>query len=178
MMRHTVSILVANQAGELSRIVGVFSGRGYNIDTISVGKTLDPKLSRATIVTLGDQKTVEQIVKQCSQLTRVKDVQVVSAPHIEREMALVNVNAEGGIARQDILNLVSIFRAKVVDMSHDKIVLEASGNSDKVDTFIELLKPFGVNDVTRTGCVAVNRLSPFDPRKDNGEEFLAKTIMK
>ena len=176
-MRHTVSILVANQAGELSRIVGLFSGRGYNIDTISVGKTLDPKLSRATIVTIGDERTVEQIVKQCSQLTRVREVQVVAAPHIEREMALVNVNAEGGVARQDILNLVGIFRAKVVDMSHDKIVLEASGNSDKVDTFIELLKPFGVNDVTRTGCVAINRLSPFEKKEeDGGEEFLSKTV--
>lgn len=174
-MRHTVSILVANQAGELSRIVGLFSGRGYNIDTISVGKTLDPKLSRATIVTIGDDRTVEQIVKQCSQLTRVEEVEVVSAPHIEREMALINVDAASGAARQDILNLVGIFRAKVVDMSHDKIVLEASGNSDKVDTFIELLKPFGVNDVTRTGCVAINRLSPFEKATASDEESLRKT---
>jgi acetolactate synthase-1/3 small subunit len=175
-MRHTVSILVANQAGELSRIVGLFSGRGYNIDTISVGKTLDPKLSRATIVTIGDERTVDQIVKQCSQLTRVQEVQVVAAPHIEREMALINVNAKSGVERQDILNLVGIFRAKVVDMSHDKIVLEASGNSDKVDTFIELLKPFGVNDVTRTGCVAINRLSPFERKEDIGDEFLTKGV--
>ena len=174
-MRHTVSILVANQAGELSRIVGLFSGRGYNIDTISVGKTLDPKLSRATIVTIGDERTVEQIVKQCSQLTRVEEVEVVSSPHIEREMALINVDAGSGAARQDILNLVGIFRAKVVDMSHDKIVLEASGNSDKVDTFIELLKPFGVNDVTRTGCVAINRLSPFEKTNASDEESLRKT---
>lgn len=175
-MRHTVSILVANQAGELSRIVGLFSGRGYNIDTISVGKTLDPNLSRATIVTIGDEKTVEQIVKQCSQLQRVQEVQVVSAPHIEREMALINVNAKDGGERQEILNLVGIFRAKVVDMSHDKIVLEASGNSDKVDTFIELLKPFGVNDVTRTGCVAVNRLSPFERQENTQQEFLTKSL--
>ncbi|MEP6788607.1 MAG: acetolactate synthase small subunit [Acidobacteriota bacterium] len=148
-MRHTVSILVANQAGELSR---------------------------ATIVTIGDEKTVEQIVKQCSQLTRVQEVQVVSAPHIEREMALINVNAKSGGERQEILNLVGIFRAKVVDMSHDKIVLEASGSSDKVDTFIELLRPFGVNDVTRTGCVAVNRLSPFDRQESTNEEFLTKSL--
>ena len=166
MMRHTISILLANQAGELSRIVGLFGGRGYNIDTISVGKTLNPGLSRATIVTIGDEKTVEQIVKQCAQLIRVKEVSVVAAPHIEREMALINVNAATGAERQDILNLVGIFRAKVVDMSHNEIVLEASGSSDKVDTFIELLKPFGVNEVTRSGCVAINRLSPFE----KGEE--------
>ncbi|MEP6849629.1 MAG: acetolactate synthase small subunit, partial [Acidobacteriota bacterium] len=124
----------------------------------------------------GDERTVEQIVKQCSQLTRVEDVQVVAAPHIEREMALINVNAEGGVARQDILNLVAIFRAKVVDMSHDKIVLEASGSSEKVDTFIELLKPFGVNDVTRTGCVAINRLSPFEKKEDDHKEVLATSV--
>jgi acetolactate synthase I/III small subunit len=125
MTRHTISILLANQAGELSRIVGLFGGRGYNIDTISVGKTLNPKLSRATIVTIGDEKTVDQIVKQCAQLIRVKEVSVVAAPHIEREMALINVSAATGAERQDILNLVGIFRAKVVDMSHHEIVLEA-----------------------------------------------------
>lgn len=175
MKRHTISILVANQSGELSRIVGLFSGRGYNIDTICVGKTLDANLSRVTIVTIGDDKTIEQIVKQCSQLMRVKEVQVVAQPHIEREMALIDVDAEGGAKRQEILNIVGIFRAKVVDMSHEKIVLEASGNSDKVDTFIELLKPFGVNDVTRTGCVAINRLSPFE-KSETGEQFLTKSL--
>ncbi len=170
-MRHTLSISVANQAGELSRIVGLFSGRGYNIDTICVGKTLDPGISLVTIVTLGDERTVEQIVKQCSQLSRVKDVRVIAAPHIEREMALINVNAPTAGERQDILNLVSIFRAKVVDISHSELVLEASGSSDKVTTFIELLKPFGVNDVSRTGCVAVNRLSPFEPAAENEKYF-------
>jgi acetolactate synthase-1/3 small subunit len=176
MMRHTISILFANQAGELSRIVGLFGGRGYNIDTISVGKTLNPKLSRATIVTIGDEKTVEQIVKQCAQLIRVKDVSVVASPHIEREMALINVNAATGAERQDILNLVGIFRAKVVDMSHQQIVLEASGSSDKVDTFIELLKPFGVNEVTRSGCVAINRLSPFEKTEEIEEEAFSRGL--
>lgn len=176
MMRHTISILLANQAGELSRIVGLFGGRGYNIDTISVGKTLNPKLSRATIVTIGDEKTVDQIVKQCAQLIRVKEVSVVAAPHIEREMALINVNAASGAERQDILNLVGIFRAKVVDMSHNEIVLEASGSSDKVDTFIELLKPFGVNEVTRSGCVAINRLSPFEKAEEGEEEALSRGL--
>ncbi|MDQ4121283.1 MAG: acetolactate synthase small subunit [Acidobacteriota bacterium] len=171
-MRHTISILVANQAGELSRIIGLFSGRGYNVDTISVGKTLDPDLSRATIVTSGDERTVEQIVKQCSQLIRVQKVNVFSSPHIEREMALIDVDAKNGAERQEILNLVQIFRAKVVDMSHEKMILEASGTRDKVDTFIELLKPLGVNDVTRTGCVAINRLSPFEKTEEIREEFL------
>lgn len=166
-MRHTISILLANEAGELSRVVGLFSARGYNIDTISVGKTILPKFSRCTIVTEGDEKIVEQIIKQCSRLARVKEVKAVTTlPHIEREMALVDVNAKNSTEKQDILNLVDIFRAKVVDISHDKMILEISGNKDKVDTMIELLKPFGVNETARTGSVAINRLSPFENNND------------
>ncbi len=162
-MRNTISILVANEAGELSRIVGLFSARGYNIETISVGKTLEPNWSRCTIVTDGDDRVIEQILKQCSRLARVREAKAVTnLPHIEREMALIDVNAKAGAERQEILNIVGIFRAKVVDMSHEKMILEASGTQDKVDTFIELLKPFEINEVTRTGCVAINRLSPFE----------------
>lgn len=162
-MRNTISILVASEPGELSRIVGLFSARGYNIDTISVGKTLEPNWSRCTIVTEGDGRVIEQILKQCSRLARVREAKsVTSQPHIEREMALIDVNATTGAERQEVLNLVNIFRAKVVDISHDQLILEASGNRDKVDTFIELLKPFHINEVTRTGCVAINRLSPFE----------------
>ena len=162
-MRTTISILVANEAGELSRIIGLFSSRGYNIETISVGKTLDPEWSRCTIVTEGDERVIDQILKQCERLARVREARSVThLPHIEREMALIDVGAETGAKRQDILNIVGIFRGKVVDMSHDRMILEASGNKEKVDTFIELLKPFGVSDVTRTGSVAINRLSPID----------------
>jgi acetolactate synthase-1/3 small subunit len=161
-MRNTISILVANEAGELSRIVGLFSARGYNIETISVGKTLEPNWSRCTIVTEGDDRVIEQILKQCLRLARVREAKAVtSQPHIEREMALIDVNAKAGPQRQEILNIVEIFRAKVVDMSHEKMILEASGTQDKVETFIELLKPFGISEVTRTGCVAISRLSPF-----------------
>ena len=162
-MRHTITIDVANEAGELSRIVGIFSARGYNIETISVGKTLEPNWSRCTIVTFGDDRIIDQIIKQCSRLARVRDVKAVtSLPHIEREMALIDVNAKAGDERQEVMSLVEIFRAKVVDISRDRMILEASGNKDKVDTFIEMLKPLGVNNVTRSGCVAINRLSPFE----------------
>ena len=160
-MRHTISIIVANEAGELSRIVGLFSARGYNIETISVGKTLDPKWSKATVVTSGDETTIEQIVKQCARLARVKEVKAVTAlPHIEREMALIDVSVRSGDERQEVMSLVNIFRAKVVDISHEKMILEMSGTQEKVDTFIEMLKPLAVNEVTRSGCVAINRLSP------------------
>ncbi|MCU0240196.1 MAG: acetolactate synthase small subunit [Pyrinomonadaceae bacterium] len=165
-MRHTISILLANEAGELSRVVGLFSARGFNIETICVGKTILPDFSRCTIVTEGDERTIEQIIKQCSRLARVREVKAVTTlPHIEREMALVDVNSKSSAERQDIMNLVSVFRAKVVDISHDRMILEVSGNQDKVDTMIELLKPFGVNETARTGCVAINRLSPFDKEK-------------
>ena len=159
-MQHTISILVANEAGELSRIVGLFSARGFNIETICVGKTLEPAWSRCTIVTRGDDRAIEQIIKQCARLARVREVRAVTQlPHIEREMALIDVSVKAGDERQEIMNLVQIFRAKVVDISHDKMILEASGHWQKVDTFIEMLKPFKINEVTRTGCVAINRLS-------------------
>lgn len=159
-MRHTLSIIVADEPGELSRIVGLFSARGFNIETISVGESLDPRWSRVTIVTSGDDRTIHQIVKQCERLARVREVQdVTTRPHIEREMALITVSASAGTERQEVLSLVSVFRAKVVDISHTQMIVEASGNKEKVDTFIELLRPIGVTDITRTGHIAINRLS-------------------
>lgn len=159
-MRHTLSIIVADQPGELSRIVGLFSARGFNIETISVGKTLDPHWARVTIVTRGDDRTVEQIVKQCERLARVREVvDVTMHPHIEREMALIDVAAPAGERRQEVLSLVSIFRAKVVDISHTHMIVEASGNKEKVDAFIDILRPLGIRDLTRTGLIAIGRLS-------------------
>ena len=159
-MRHTLSIIVADEPGELSRIVGLFSARGFNIETLSVGESLDPRWSRVTIVTRGDDRTIHQIVKQCERLARVREVQdVTTRPHIEREMALITVGANADAARQDVLSLVSVFRAKVVDISHTHLIVEASGNKEKVDTFIELLRPIGIVDITRTGHIAINRLA-------------------
>ena len=162
-MRHTISIIVANEAGELSRIVGLFSARGYNIETISVGKTLDPRWSKATVVTSGDDTTIEQIVKQCARLARVKEVKAVTTlPHIEREMALIDVSITRGDERQEVMSLVNIFRAKVVDISHDKMILEMSGTQEKVETFIDMLKPLAINEVTSSGTVAITRLSALE----------------
>jgi acetolactate synthase-1/3 small subunit len=169
-MRHTISIVVANQAGELSRIIGLFSARGYNVETISVGKTLEPNWSKATIVTNGDERTIEQIIKQCSRLARVREVKAVtSLPHIEREMALIDVSVRAGSERQEVMSLVNIFRAKVVDISHGEMILELSGTKDKVDTFIEMLKPLTVNEVSRSGCVAINRLSALPSEESSGQ---------
>ena len=177
-MRHTLSIVVADQPGELSRIVGLFSARGFNIETLSVGQTTDPAWSRVTIVTRGDDRTIEQIVKQCSRLARVREVlDVTMHPHIEREMALIDVEATPGAARQELLNLVAVFRAKVVDISPTGMIIEASGNKEKVEAFIELLRPMGVRDVTRTGCIAIGRLSTVDSSKPAAEaKGLAQSV--
>jgi acetolactate synthase-1/3 small subunit len=171
-MRHTISIIVADQPGELSRIVGLFSARGFNIETISVGATLDPRWARVTIVTSGDDRTIEQIVKQCQRLARVSEVQdVTTRPHIEREMALITVNARPGAERQEVLSLVNVFRAKVVDISHTQMIVEASGNREKVEAFVELLRPVGVSDITRTGYIAINRISTNDDRRSVNDEL-------
>jgi acetolactate synthase-1/3 small subunit len=172
-MRHTLSIVVADQAGELSRIVGLFSARGFNIETISVGQTLDPQWSRVTIVTRGDDRTIEQIVKQCSRLARVREVQdVTMQPHIEREMALIDVAATPGAARQEVLSLVEVFRAKVVDISQTGMIVEASGNKEKVEALIELLRPLGIRDIIRTGCIAIGRLSNLESEQPKGIDNL------
>ncbi len=132
----------------------------WHIETISVGATLDPNWARVTIVTRGDDRTIEQIVKQCTRLARVRDVQdVTTSPHIEREMALITVNAKAGLERQEVLSLVGVFRSKVVDISETQMIVEASGNKEKVEAFIELLRPIGISEITRTGRIAIGRLS-------------------
>ena len=175
-MRHTLSIVVADQPGELSRIVGLFSARGFNIETVCVGQTPDPKWSRVTVVTRGDDRTIEQIVKQCQRLARVREVQdVTMQPHIEREMALIDVEATPGAMRQEVLSLVAVFRAKVVDISQTGMIIEASGNKEKVEAFIELLRPLGIRDVTRTGCIAIGRLSA-ETKAITEEEELGRAV--
>jgi len=159
-MRHTLSILVENRFGELSRIVGLFSARGYNIETLTVAETLDHGVSRMTLVTTGDDETIEKITRQLDKQIRVlKVVDMTEFRHIEREMVLINVKAEAGPERQEVLSLVGIFRAKVVDVSNDGIIIEATGDWNKVSAFIELLKPLGIREIVRTGAVAIARLS-------------------
>ena len=176
-MRHTLSIVVADQPGELSRIVGLFSARGFNIETLSVGQTNAPEWSRVTVVTRGDDRTIEQIVKQCSRLARVREVlDVTMQPHIEREMALIDVEATAGVARQEVLSLVQVFRAKVVDISQTGMIIEASGNKEKVEAFVELLRPMGIRDITRTGCIAIGRISTVVGSTQVPEEELSQAV--
>jgi acetolactate synthase-1/3 small subunit len=157
--RHTISVLVDNEPGILARVVGLFSGRGYNIESLTVAET-DAKrnLSRITIVTTGTPMVIEQIKAQLDRLVPVHKVHdlTVEGPHVERELALIKTKG-GGDKRVESLRIADIFRAKVVDSTNESFVFEVTGASEKVDAFIKLMEPLGLVDVCRTGIVAMSR---------------------
>ena len=156
---HTISVLVANEPGILARVVGLFSGRGYNIESLTVAETnAKESQSRITIVTKGTPMIIEQIKAQLDRLVpvyRVRDL-TVEGPHIERELALVKVKGVGE-KRVEALRLADVFRAKVIDAKSESFVFEVTGNTDKVQTFIGLMEDLGLVDVVRTGIVAMSR---------------------
>ena len=156
-MRHTISVLVENKFGVLTRVTGLFSGRGHNIDSLNVAPTHDATLSRMTIVTRGDDATVEQICKQLEKLIdSVKIVNYSKTDYIDRELVLVRVSANGQ-NRAEICQLAELFRAKVVNVQPDNIVIEITGAETKINQFLLLVKDFGILDLTRTGVVALPR---------------------
>ncbi len=156
-MRHTISVLVENKFGVLTRVAGLFSGRGYNIDTLNVGPTQDPKVSRMTIVTRGDNSTIEQIVKQLNKLVNVLKVQDFSeADYIDRELVLVKVKVDSK-SRAEVMQITDIFRAKIVDVQPASLTIEITGDETKVEKFLQLMETFGVLELTRTGKVALPR---------------------
>ena len=178
-MRHTISILLENEYGMLSRVAGLFSARGYQIDTLSVAPMLEDGISRITLTTHGNDHVIGQIVEQTRKMVRVLDVTDLTAnPHVEREMVMLTVNAHQGEERQEVLSLVEIFRARVVDVSNDAFIVELTGNAEKVGAFIELLKPIGILDVARTGIVAMPRVAHVKAQKlkDDDEEFSELTL--
>jgi len=155
MDKHTISILVENRFGALSRISGLFSGRGYNIESLSVAPTADPSVSRMTIVTVGDERVIEQIVKQLNkQIDVIKVWNVSDHAAIERELILVRVNA-GDKNQDEIIRTCQAFGAKVVDVSGSSIALEMMGDESEVENFLSLLKPFGIKELIRSGTVAM-----------------------
>lgn len=173
-MRHTISILVENEYGMLTRVAGLFSARGYQIDTLNVAQTLEEGVSRMTLTTHGNDHVIEQIIQQTRKMVRVIEVMDMTAsPHVEREMVMLTVNAHVGEQRREVLSLVEIFRAKVVDVSNDSFILEMTGNAEKVGAFIELLKPIGIQEIVRTGPVAMTRVAHIKAQKlkDEDEEF-------
>ncbi|SIN74377.1 acetolactate synthase small subunit [Halodesulfovibrio marinisediminis] len=156
-MRHVLSVLVENEPGVLSRISGLFSGRGFNLDSLNVAPVLEEGVSLMTIVTRGDQQIIEQIVKQLRKLvTVIKVTDMHHSSTVEREMALIKVNATES-NRAEILRIVDIFRCKVVDVSLDELTLEVIGDHGKVEAVIALLDRFGIKEIARTGTVALRR---------------------
>ena len=156
-MRHTISVLVENKFGVLTRVAGLFSGRGYNIDTLNVGPTHTPAVSRMTIVTRGDDSTIEQIVKQLNKLVNVLEVQDFrDADCVDRELVLVKVKVNSE-TRAEVMQITDIFRAKIVDVQPASLTIEITGNESKVEKFLDLMKTFGVAGLTRTGKVALPR---------------------
>ena len=156
-MRHTISILVENKFGVLSRISGLFSGRGYNIESLSVGETTDPQVSVMTIVTTGDDWIIEQITKQLNKLIDViKVVDMTELDHVEREMVLIKV-APRQEDKAEVLRLAEIFRGRVIDSSQKTYTIEITGEEKKIAALVELLKPMGIKEFVRTGKIAIAR---------------------
>jgi acetolactate synthase-1/3 small subunit len=156
-MRHTISILVENEFGVLARVAGLFSGRGYNIESLSVAETMDASVSRITLVTRGDDRVIEQIEKQLNKLVSVIRVTDFSeTEHVERELVLIKVAADDR-TRGEVMNVVEIFRGKIIDVSRRFFIIEATGTEDKIHALIELLRPIGIKEIVRTGKVAMFR---------------------
>jgi acetolactate synthase-1/3 small subunit len=156
-MRHTISVLVENRFGVLSRVSGLFSGRGFNIESLTVAETQDPQVSRMTIVTRGEDRIIEQINKQLNKLIDVIKVMDVTADdYVERELVLVKLNAEEK-NRAEILRITDIFRGKVVDAATKCYTVEITGSDNKVRAFLEMVRPLGIQEVARTGKVAITR---------------------
>jgi len=158
-MKHTISVLLQNKPGVLSRVTGLFSGRGFNIESLSVAPTLETDVSCLTLVTAGDNAIVEQITKQLHKLIDVIKVTDISEfEFVEREMALIRLKAEPS-TRAEILRICDIFRGRVVDVSAKSYALEVTGTCDKVQAMIDILRPIGIQEIVRTGTIAMTRAS-------------------
>ena len=157
-MRHTLAVLVENTPGVLTRIAGLFSRRGFNIDSLAVGRTENPRVSRMTIVVEGDHKVLEQVTKQLHKLIDViKISDITSEEYVDRELMLIKVNASDQGIRAEIMQIVDIFRARVVDIGRKSLTIEATGDQGKINALEQSLKPFGIREVVRTGMIAMLR---------------------
>ncbi len=156
--KHIINVKVRNEIGVLARIATLIAGKGYNIESLSVGETHEPGISRMTIEVVGDDIVIDQVVKQLRKLIdtlKVRDI--TDVPHVERELALIKVYTQTSQARDEVLRIVEIFRGKVVDVSQETYTIEVTGDEDKINAMLELLKPFGIKDMARTGKVAMKR---------------------
>ncbi|HJN02428.1 MAG: acetolactate synthase small subunit [Nitrospinota bacterium] len=157
-MKHTISVLVENKFGVLSRISSLFSGRGFNIESLSVAETMDTTVSRMTIVTRGSDQIIEQVTKQLNKLVDVIKVNdLTEEKFIDREMVLVKVDTEQAVKRDEVLRIVEIFRCKVADVSSKAYTIEVTGDEGKIKAIVDMLKPIGIKEIVRTGRIAMTR---------------------
>lgn len=159
---HIISVLVENQFGVLSHVSSMFSARGYNIDSLSVGETADPEVSRMTVAVTGEDSVLQQIVKQLNKLVEVIEViDLTAEDYVERELAMIKIAAKVK-QRSDVIEIANIFRAKVVDMGTDAMIVEVTGTQAKVKAFIDMMRPFGIKELVRTGRIAASRSAKHD----------------
>jgi acetolactate synthase-1/3 small subunit len=156
-MKHVISVLVQNKSGVLARIAGLFSGRGFNIDSLCVAETLDPTKSRMTIVVEGDDRILEQVNKQLNKLVdTIKVTDFQGEEYVDRELVLVKVNVTSA-TRSEVMQIVDIFRARIVSVNQSTLIVEITGNESKIAAFVDLLRSFGIKEITRTGKIAIAR---------------------
>jgi len=156
-MKHTIAVILENKPGALTRVAGLFSRRSFNIDSLSVGATDNPEYSRMTITVQGDRDNLEQVIKQLSKLINVVRVSELDATEsVERELAVIKVSADRE-NRSEIMQIVNIFRAKIIDVSSRSMIIEATGDEEKIDAIIQLLRQFGIKELARTGKVSMVR---------------------
>jgi acetolactate synthase-1/3 small subunit len=156
-LKHTLAVLVENRPGVLTRIAGLFSRRGYNIDSLAVGRTENPAISRMTIVVDGDDRVIEQVGKQLYKLIDViKLTDITGEEYVDRELILIKVNADPA-SRGEIMQIVDIFRARIVDIGKNSLIIEATGDEGKINAIESALRPFGIREVVRTGKIAMVR---------------------
>ena len=164
-MKHTISVLVENNFGVLARVAGMFSGRGFNIDTLNVGPTHDPGFSRITATVKGDTRQLDQCIKQLNKLIEVIEVEdLAQGQFAERELVIVRISVEKN--RSEIIQICDIFRAKIIDVSRESLIVELTGDDRKVEGFLDLIAPFGIEELARTGSAALprKRKSKADPQ--------------
>jgi acetolactate synthase-1/3 small subunit len=170
-MRHVLSAIVQNVPGVLAHISGMLASRGYNIDSLAVGETEDPNLSRMTFVVVGDGRVLEQVRKQLEKIVTVVQVDDISSQdYVERDLMLIKVKTAGGGQRSEVRELVEIFRGRIVDVSEDELMIEISGRENKIEAFIERMRPFGIAELVRSGRIAMVRSAAAKNQKSGGAQ--------
>jgi acetolactate synthase-1/3 small subunit len=170
-MRHVLSALVQNVPGVLAHISGMLASRGYNIDSLAVGETETPHLSRMTFVVVGDDRVLEQVRKQLEKIVTVVQVDDISSQnHVERDLMLLKVKAPAGGKRTEVCELAEIFRGRIVDVGNDEVMIEISGRESKIEAFIERMRPYGITELVRTGRIAMVRSARAEEATDHDSQ--------